>query len=47
MQAMLDANPQGKPGKHGYQLDDCGLTRAGVHAHFKDYIGRFGIAVRT
>ena len=47
MQAMLDANPQGKHGKHSYRLEDYGLTRAGVHAHFKDYIDRFGIAVRA
>jgi Sulfotransferase family len=46
MQAMLDANPQGKHGKHEYALEDYGLTRAGVYAHFGDYIDRFGIAVK-
>lgn len=47
MRAMLAANPQGKHGKHSYRLEDYGLTRAGVHAHFKDYIERFEIAVRA
>jgi hypothetical protein len=46
MQAMLDANPQGKHGKHEYRLEDYGLTRAGVYAHFADYIDRFKIAVK-
>lgn len=46
MQAMLDANPQGKHGKHAYALEDYGLTREGVHAHFKDYIERLGIPVK-
>lgn len=46
MQAMLDANPQGKHGKHEYRLEDYGLTRDGVYAHFADYIDRFGIAVK-
>lgn len=46
MQAMLDANPQGKHGKHEYALEDYGLTREGVYAHFADYIDRFGIAVK-
>jgi Sulfotransferase family len=46
MQAMLDANPQGKHGKHDYALEDYGLTRDGVYSHFADYIDRFGIAVK-
>ena len=46
MQAMLDANPQGKHGKHEYRLEDYGLTRDSVYAHFADYIDRFGIAVK-
>jgi hypothetical protein len=46
MQAMLDANPQGKFGKHSYALEDYGLTREGVHAHFKDYIERFDIPIK-
>ena len=47
MQAMLDANPQGKHGKHSYDLADYGLDRAGVHAHFRDYTARFGIACKA
>ncbi len=43
MKAMLDANPQGKHGKHEYRLEDYGLTRAGIHAHFSDYIERYRI----
>ncbi len=46
MQAMLAANPQGKHGKHAYALEDYGLTRAGIHAHFSDYIDRYDIACR-
>jgi Sulfotransferase family len=46
MQAMLDANPQGKHGKHVYALEDYGLTREGVYAHFAGYIERFGIKVK-
>jgi Sulfotransferase family len=47
MEAMLAANPQGKHGKHVYALEDYGLDRAGVHAHFKGYIDRFGITCRA
>lgn len=47
MQSMLTANPQNKHGKHSYDLADYGLTRAGIHAHFKDYTERFNIPCRT
>ncbi len=47
MQAMLDANPQGKHGKHSYDLADYGLTRAGIHAHFRDYTERFNIPCKA
>lgn len=46
MQAMLDANPQGKHGKHDYRLEDYGLTRDQVYDHFKDYIQRYDIAIK-
>ena len=46
MQAMLDANPQGKHGKHDYRLEDYGLTRDQVYAHFGDYIDRYGIVTK-
>jgi hypothetical protein len=47
MQAMLDSNPQGKHGKHSYALEDYGLSRAQVHAHFKDYCDRFSIPCKA
>jgi Sulfotransferase family len=47
MQNTLDANPQGKHGKHHYDLADYGLTRAGIHAHFKDYTERFDIPCKA
>jgi hypothetical protein len=43
MQATLDANPQGKHGKHDYRLEDYGLTTAQVRSHFADYVERFQI----
>jgi Sulfotransferase family len=46
MQAMLDSNPQGKHGKHDYRLEDYGLTRESVYAHFGNYIERFQIPVK-
>ncbi|WP_347567249.1 sulfotransferase [Sphingobium sp. BYY-5] len=46
MRAALAANPQGKHGKHSYALEDYGFDRAGIHAHFSDYIDRFAIPVR-
>lgn len=46
MRAMLAANPQGKHGKHDYRLEDYGLTRDGVYAHFADYIDRYNIVTK-
>lgn len=45
MQAYLNANPQGKHGKHVYALAEYGLTKEGVRARFKGYIERFRIPV--
>ena len=47
MQAMLDRNPQGKHGQHKYALEDYGLTRAGVNAHFREYCERYDIPQRA
>ena len=47
MRATLAANPQGKHGKHEYRPEDYGLSRAEVHEHFKDYIERYDISIRT
>jgi len=44
MTRLLQANPQGKHGKHQYSLEEFGLTAAGVRHHFRDYCERFGIA---
>jgi hypothetical protein len=44
MTRLLQANPQGKHGKHRYSLEEFGLTVAGVRHHFRDYCERFGIA---
>jgi len=46
MQATLDANPKNKFGKHDYALEDYGLTRESVYAHFRDYIERYEIPVK-
>lgn len=47
MHKTLTANPQGKHGKHSYDLADYGLTRAGIHAHFKDYTERYDIPCKA
>ena len=44
MTRLLQANPQGKHGKHPYSLEEFGLTAAGVRHHFRDYCERFGLA---
>jgi hypothetical protein len=41
MTAFLARNPKGKHGKHDYSLEEFGLTKAGVRAHFRDYCERF------
>jgi len=46
MQAMLDAKPKGKFGKHEYRLEDYGLSRGEVLERFAGYIERYGIAVK-
>lgn len=46
MRAYLDNNPQGKHGRHEYSLEDYGLTKEGIRAHYKDYCERFKIPVK-
>lgn len=41
MEAVLARNPQGKHGKHVYDLRDFGLTEAEVRTHFADYSARY------
>jgi hypothetical protein len=43
MHKYLAEAPQGKHGKHVYSLEEFGLTKAGVRAHFKDYCDRYDI----
>ncbi len=43
MQAMLDANPKGKHGKHSYALEDYGLSREIIAERYSAYIDRFGL----
>ena len=46
MSRLLANNPQGKHGKHTYSLEEFGLTKQGVHTHFKNYCGRFAIPLK-
>jgi len=41
MRAYLADNPQGKHGRHMYSLEDFGLTKEQVRAHFRSYRERF------
>jgi hypothetical protein len=43
MESARRENPKDKHGKHGYQLEDFGLTREGVEPGFAAYRARFGI----
>lgn len=47
MQAYMADNPQGKHGKHHYDLAEYGLSREGVHEQFGDYIEKFNIPVKV
>ncbi len=39
-------NPQGKHGRHTYDLTDYGLTREQIRARYRDYCERFDIPVK-
>ena len=43
MAGMLASNPQGKHGKHRYNLEEFGLTAASVRDHFRGYCDRYRI----
>lgn len=43
MQAWLDDNPQGKFGRHEYELDQFGLTPGGVRQRFDRYLSRYEV----
>jgi hypothetical protein len=46
MNAFMQNNPQGKHGKHTYQLEDYGLTKEQIRSHYKDYVERFKIPTK-
>jgi hypothetical protein len=46
MTAYMKKNQQGKHGAHTYSVEDYGLTRKQVRAHYKDYCDRFTIPVK-
>ncbi len=43
MQAWLDDNPQGKFGKHEYQLEQYGLSVEGLAPHFERYLSLYSV----
>jgi len=43
MNGWLAANPQGRFGKHAYNLQEFGLTKAALMPYFEDYLARFDI----
>lgn len=47
MNAFIQNNPQGKHGSHKYALEDYGLTKEQIRAHYKDYTDRFNIPVKA
>jgi hypothetical protein len=44
MHAWLEANPQGRFGKHSYALGQWGLTRKGLEPYFSDYLRAHPVA---
>lgn len=45
MQAWLGNHPQGKHGKHTYQLDDYGISRSQVNTLFSSYAERYNLTM--
>lgn len=43
MNAWLEKNPQGKFGKHAYNLDQFGLSKEQLMPFFEDYLKRFDV----
>ncbi|MDB5447326.1 MAG: sulfotransferase family protein [Phenylobacterium sp.] len=43
MRAWLQANPQGKWGKHAYRLEQWGLSPEKLRPHFADYLAEYDI----
>jgi hypothetical protein len=44
MHAWLEANPQGRFGRHSYSLTQWGLTRKGLEPYFSDYLKAHPVA---
>jgi hypothetical protein len=44
MQTWLDDNPQGKFGKHEYQLDQYGLSVDALASRFERYLSSYDVA---
>jgi hypothetical protein len=47
MIAFMNNNRQDKHGRHTYSVEDYGLTREQVRAHYRDYCERFHIPIRS
>ena len=45
MKGFIAANRQGKHGAHHYTAEEFGLSRAGLHESFADYIERYSVAL--
>ena len=43
MSHWLEANPQGKFGKHAYSLEKYGLTVADLRPHFEEYLETYEV----
>jgi hypothetical protein len=47
MIAYMKGNQQGKHGRHTYSVEEYGLTREQVRAHYRDYCDRFKIQLKV
>jgi hypothetical protein len=47
MTAFMKNNRQDKHGRHTYSVEDYGLTREQVSAHYRDYCERFNIPIKS
>jgi hypothetical protein len=42
MQSWIAADPTSRHGKHGYKLEDFGVSAEGLREEFTDYRAEFG-----
>jgi hypothetical protein len=47
MQSWLDANPQGRFGKHTYSLSEWGLSKKDLEPYFSDYLRAYPVATNV